>query len=53
MSIHEQIFYLVFSSGISLGCYALGFLRGASAQRLGDYRRWRERKIRWREFEDS
>ena len=52
MSIEAQILCGVLSLGIAFMSYKLGFLHGAAAQRLEDYRRWRERKIRWREFED-
>jgi hypothetical protein len=48
MEISTQIIYLLFSVGIGLWCYRLGFLDGAAAQRRQD----REKESRWREFED-
>jgi hypothetical protein len=52
MSIEVQVLCGILSVGIAFASYNLGRLDGAAAQRLQDYRRWRERKIRWREFED-
>jgi hypothetical protein len=48
MEIYTQIVYLLFSFGIGLWSYRLGFLDGAAAQRRQD----REKESRWREFED-
>jgi hypothetical protein len=45
------LIYIAVSIALGMSCYAMGFVAGARAQRL-DHRRWRERQIRWREFED-
>jgi len=53
MSIEACIVMGLLSFAGMLVSYKLGYLDGASAQRLEDYRRWVERKTRWREFEDD
>lgn len=52
MSLEAYILMGLLSLAGIVVSYKLGCLDGAAAQRLEDYRRWRERKIRWREFED-
>lgn len=52
MSLEAQALCGILSLGIAFLSYKIGYLDGAAAQRLEDYRRWRERKVRWREFED-
>jgi hypothetical protein len=54
MSIEEtQILYGILSFGIAFFSYKIGYRDGAAAQRREHYRRWREREMRWREFDDT
>lgn len=52
----QAALYLALSILVGVLAYFIGFLAGARAQRLYDYRRWcrwREIQSRWSEFYDE